>query len=154
MKKKKIIFITGEFIPYTRSIGGAIRVVSFIRTLKKHNLSLISVKNFFFGYFGFKSYLKDVDKIYLSSGRLDKSKWYTYLLSFIRLFFGNIFYILAIDNNYFNLNKYKNKLEHLLKKKNPDYVIISAPPFSLLKLVIKIRKINKNIKIILDYRDG
>ncbi len=154
LKKKKILFITGEFIPYTRSVGGAIRVISFLKTLKNYNLSLISVKKNFYGYFGFKSYLRDVNKIYLNSEKFEKSKWYAYLLSFIKLFFGNFLYIVGIDNNYLNLAKYKIKLDYLLKYEKPEYIIISAPPFSLLKLVTKIRKADKNAKIILDYRDG
>ena len=41
-----------------------------------------------------------------------------------------------------------------MKKKKIDYVIISSPPFSLFYLVRKIRLKFKQIKIILDYRDG
>ena len=33
--RKNILFITGQFIPYAKSIGGVIRVYSFLQTLKK-----------------------------------------------------------------------------------------------------------------------
>ena len=41
-----------------------------------------------------------------------------------------------------------------MKTFKPDYILITAPPFSLFKLVKNIRKINRKVKIILDYRDG
>ena len=101
MFKKKIVFITGEFIPYTQSIGGVIRVISYLRSLKKQNLTLISVKKKFYGYFGFKSNMKNIERIYLNSEKIYGSKWSYYILTLLKLFFSNIFYILGVDNNYF-----------------------------------------------------
>jgi hypothetical protein len=48
---------------------------------------------------------------------------------------------------------FKKKLRYN-KKNKIDYLIISSPPFSLFYLIKKIKHKFKNIKIILDYRDG
>ena len=32
--KKNVLFITGQFLPYTKSVGGILRVYSFLQTLK------------------------------------------------------------------------------------------------------------------------
>jgi hypothetical protein len=52
--KKNILFITGQFLPYTKSPGGILRVYSFLQTLKnKHNLCLLTNTGPYYGYLGF-----------------------------------------------------------------------------------------------------
>lgn len=154
MSKKKILFITGEFLPYTQSVGGVIRIISFISSLRKNNIKLISLKKKKYGYFGFQKYLKNIDKIYVDSNRLINGSWLNIIILGLKRFFSNSLYILGIDNNFFNIKKIQNKTVKILNSFNPEYIIISAPPFSLFKLVNIIRKKSKKIKIILDYRDG
>ena len=157
--KKKILIISGEFIPYTQSIGGVIRLISFIYSLKKHDIKILSFKKKYYGNFGFKKFISHA-KINYIVGNNDKvsdyifSKVYKYIHFISKLLFSNIFYLLAIDNNFFNQKKYISEIKKTLEEFKPDYVLISGPPFSLFKLVNVIKKINNNVKIILDYRDG
>ena len=65
--KKNILFITGQFLPYTKSVGGILRVYSFLQTLKnKHNLHLLTNSGVYYGYLGLpKKSLKEIKIIYL-----------------------------------------------------------------------------------------
>ena len=51
-----ILIVTGQFVPFTRSLGGVLRVYSFLQSLKKKNKLFLLVskdkskKNF--GYLG------------------------------------------------------------------------------------------------------
>lgn len=47
----------------------------------------------------------------------------------------------------------KNKILDFINKNKINKVIISGPPFSLFTLTSYVKKMNKNIKVILDYRD-
>lgn len=152
MFKKKILFITGEFLPYTRSVGGIIRALSFINDIKKlHDVKILSAKKNFYGYFGFKSHLSGIKKKYIYvEKKIQKNK----ILLFLKYIFPRIVYTFAFDYNFFYLKNYKKALNREIVFFKPDYILISAPPFSLFKLVNEIKKKNENIKIILDYRDG
>ena len=90
MIKKKILFIAGEFIPYTQSIGGVIRLISFLKSLNGHEIKLISIKKKNYGYFGFKKYVNHVQKIYLKSTPVSKHSLKNYLFLFLKLFFSNL----------------------------------------------------------------
>ena len=150
----KILIITGQFAPYTKSLGGILRVYSFLKLLKKkHKIFLVASKcvtNTNYGYLGLiKKSIKDVDINYINN---NDSTFISSILNF-RLF-RNLFYLLGIDYAS-NINaEYLKKSCDLIKKNKIDYLIISSPPFSLFYLVKKIRYKFKNIKIILDYRDG
>ena len=65
--KKKILFISGEFVPYTQSIGGVIRLISFIYSLKNYNVKVISLKKKRFGYFGLKKYISHSEIKYINT---------------------------------------------------------------------------------------
>ena len=150
----KILIITGQFAPYTKSLGGILRVYSFLKLLKKkHKIFLVASKcvtNTNYGYLGLiKKSMKDVDINYINN---NDSTFISSILNF-RLF-RNLFYLLGIDYAS-NINaEYLKKSYDIIKKNKIDYLIISSPPFSLFYLVKKIRYKFKNIKIILDYRDG
>lgn len=152
--KKKILFISGEFIPYTQSIGGVIRLISFIYSLKNYKIKIISLKKKKFGYFGFKKYISHSQIKYLNTKIKDKVSILHIFISIFKKIFSNFVYIFAIDHNFFNNQKYRIEIQETLKTFKPDYILITAPPFSLFKLVKNIRKINRKVKIILDYRDG
>ena len=150
---KKILFITGEFLPNTSSVDGVIRVISFLKSLKDHKVKLISLKRKNMVTWVSK-YVNHVDKIYIDSGSINNNLNYNFFVRAFKRIFSNFFYLIAIDNNFFHLQKYKTKIIKEIRLFRPDYVIISAPPFSLFRLVNTIKKKFENIKIILDYRDG
>lgn len=154
MIKKKILVICGEFIPYTQSIGGAIRLISFLKSLKRHELKLITLKKKYYGYFGFKNYCNHVKKEYLGKFKNNQSIFIKIILFIFKFFFSNILYITGIDQNFFNQKLYFEAVEKSLLKFKPDFILISAPPFSLFRIVNQIRKVDNKVKIILDYRDG
>ena len=150
----KILIISGQFIPFTKSLGGILRVYSFIKLLNKKNdvFLLVSkpVKNKSYGYLGLPR--KDLGKVNINyiSNKSPKitSSMFNYKL------LRNIFYLFGFDYAFYLNSKYIEKCNDLIKKNNINYVIVSSPPFSLFYLVKKIKKRFKNIKIILDYRDG
>ena len=150
----KILIITGQFVPYTKSLGGILRVYSFLRSLKKkHQLFLLSSKSSTkkkYGYLGLKK--KDLKGINIKYIENDNLKLVSAFFNF--KLFRNIFYLLGLDYTFNITSKYLNKCFEIINKNNIEYVIISSPPFSLFYLVKKIKKKFKNIKIILDYRDG
>ena len=153
--KKKILLITGEFIPYTQSIGGVIRLISFIYSLKKHDIEVLSFKKKFYGYFGFKKFIRHAKIRYIGAnkdkfGNYISSKIYRYISFISKLLFSNILYLLAIDNNFFNQKNYISEIKKTLNEFKPNYILISGPPFSLFKLVNVIKKLDNKVKIILD----
>ena len=150
MTKRKILIITGEFLPNTPSIGGVIRLVSFLNSLKGHKIKLISVKKKYYGYFGFKKYVNHVEKIYINTDLSYKDNWHRYIFYLIKIFLSNLFYILGIDHNYFNHKKLSQQTYKIIKSFKPNYILITAPPFSLFRLVNVVRKIDTKVKIILD----
>lgn len=152
--KKKILFISGEFVPYTQSIGGVIRLISFLYSLKGHKIKIISLKKKSFGYFGLKKYISHVQIKYINTKIYGQFTLLKYFFLILKKLFFNFLYIFAIDYNFFYNKKYLEEIEKSLKTFKPDYILITAPPFSLFRLVTNIRKQNKKIKIILDYRDG
>ena len=152
--RKKILLISGEFIPYTQSIGGVIRIISFLYSLRGHKIKVISLKKKIFGYFGLKKYISHAYIKYINI-KINKQKTLTnFFLAILKKLFSNILYLFAIDYNFFNNKKYLEETEKNLEIFKPDYILISAPPFSLFRLINKIRQKNKKVKIILDYRDG
>jgi len=150
----KILIITGQFPPFTKSLGGILRIYSFLMTLKKkHKVFLlsgkcISKKNY--GYLGLPK--KDLMGVKINYLNNDNFKIITLLSNY--KFLRNLFYILGFDYALNINNKYFDEVCKIIKINKIKYVIISSPPFSLFYLVKRIKKKFKNIKIILDYRDG
>lgn len=151
MKKKKILIITGEFLPHTESVGGVIRVFSFLKTLKNYKKYVVCKKSKFRGYFGLKKYLINTSIIHINKF---SNKQNNIFIKIIKYFFSNLLYLFAIDNSFFFLKLYKKKILKVLETEKINKVLISGPPFSIFYLVPFIRSKYPNIKIILDYRDG
>lgn len=154
MIKKKILIISGEFIPFTQSIGGVIRIISFLKSLKGHELKLITLKKKYYGYFGFKNYISNVKKEYIGEQKNKKNTLFKIILLILKFFFSNTLYIAGIDQNFFNQKLYFKAVKKNLLQFKPNFILISGPPFSLFRIVNQIRKVDDKVKIILDYRDG
>ena len=86
MTKRKILIITGEFLPNTPSIGGVIRLVSFLKSLQGNEIKLISVKKKYYGYFGFKKYVEHVEKIYINTELPYQNNWRRYIFYLMKIF--------------------------------------------------------------------
>jgi glycosyltransferase involved in cell wall biosynthesis len=159
MIKKNILFITGQFLPYTQSVGGIIRIYSFLQTLKnKYNLHLLTSSGTYYGYLGIsKKNLKKIKITYLKKKNNLLFNDHNHILArslFYNKIFINIFYLLGIDYSFFFVNQYFKETIKIIDSKKINYIIISAPPFSLFFLIKKIKLLYPNIKIIIDYRDG
>ena len=152
--KKNILLITGQFIPYTKSIGGVIRIYSFLQSLKKkHNIYLLANAGNYNGYLGLSK--KNLDFINITY--LKKKNKLVKLDLFKDLVFKiikNFFYLVSIDRTFTSTSRYFQETLKIIVSKKIDYIIISGPPFSLFFLIKKIKKNFPYIKIIVDYRDG
>lgn len=149
---KKILIITSQFPPYTISIGGVIRVFSFIQSLKNTNkVYVISGKTKYYGYLGIKKLLKNIKINFLSRKKNIKKNIFTKGLYYL---FNNFFYLLGVDGSIGEINEFFVETEKLIISKKIDIIILSGPPFSLFYLVKRIKNRFPKIKIILDYRDG
>jgi len=153
--KKNILFITGQFVPYTQSVGGIIRVYSFLQTLKKkYNLYLLSNSGNYKGYLGLsKKSLDRVNITYLNHRNLTLKLNIFKFFNFVK-YFKNFLYLLSLDYNFSYSSSYYQESLRIIQLKKIDYIIVSAPPFSLFFLIKKIKKNFPHIKIIVDYRDG
>ena len=68
MKSKRILIITSQFPPFSNSLGGVIRTLSYTKKLKKNffDVYVLTKKNNFHNYFGYKDYLEDLNIIYIN----------------------------------------------------------------------------------------
>lgn len=159
--KKNILFITGQFLPYTKSVGGILRVYSFLQTLKnKHNLHLLTNSGLYYGYLGIsKKSLEEIKIIYLKKKNnaqnfFSNNKTLLFRIFNFNKFFQNLLYLLSIDYSFFFIDEYYKESIKIIDSKKINYLIISAPPFSLFFLIKRIKIKYPDIKIIVDYRDG
>lgn len=150
----KVLIVTGQFLPYTKSLGGILRVLSFVKDIKKKNkVYLIASKctsNQKYGYLGIpKNDLKNVKINYIKN---NNQKYFHSIINF--KLFRNLFYLFGFDYA-LNLNqRYYKICCKIIKEEKINFLVISSPPFSLFYIVKRIKKKFNNIKIILDYRDG
>ena len=159
IKKKNILIITSQFLPYTKSIGGIARVFGFTQELKKkYNVRILTQKNKYYGYLGLNKYVKDFDIDFISTKAHKQSaqinKFFKLIKNIIKTIFRNLFYILSIDSLFIYKSNYSISALKLIKKSKIDIVLVSSPPFSLLSISRNIKKKYPNVKIVLDYRDG
>jgi hypothetical protein len=157
--KRNILFITGQFLPYTKSAGGILRVYSFLQTLKnKHNLYLLTNSGPYYGYLGFsKKTLKEIKIIYLRNKKknlITFSKSLLFRILNYNKIFRNLLYLFCIDYSLFFIDRYYEKTVKIINEQKINYIVFSGPPFSLFFLIKKIKVQYPSIKIIIDYRDG
>ena len=159
--KKNVLFITGQFLPYTKSVGGILRVYSFLQTLKnKHNLYLLTNSGLYYGYLGIrKKSLKEIKITYLKKKNNVNSFFLNCKTLLFRIFnfnkfFQNLLYLFCIDYSFFFIDQYYKETIKIIDSKKINYIIISAPPFSLFFLIKRIKLKHPDIKIVVDYRDG
>lgn len=149
---KNVLIICGQFVPFTRSLGNSIRLLSFGLTLKKkYKINYLFTGSNFFSYFGFREEFKNF-KLY----KVSNKNIFSYI-NFIlfRILFPSIGYLLSYDYASCYYENILKKSRILIKKKKIKYVILSAPPFSFFKIGPKLKsEFGNEIKIIFDYRDG
>tara|TARA_Y100000768_G_scaffold383933_1_gene366975 strand:- start:683 stop:1936 length:1254 start_codon:yes stop_codon:yes gene_type:complete len=167
MNKNNILIITNEFLPYTRSLGGILRMLTLSEFLSKNNYSVhvLTSKSYHKKIEGYQNILENISLHYVNNyknyGKVTKknikSNFTFYVLSILRVLFYNFYHSLicfGFDQARINLKKYKIQSAQIIEKYKIKHVIISSPPFSLFLISKYLKKKNLNIKIIHDYRDS
>jgi len=161
--KKKILIITNEFIPYTLSLGGIVRVLSLSNFLINKNIEvyILTSKNNFQGYFGYEDLVSNIKIHYIDDA---KPSLKTFIIESIfvpikilkRIFpkSFNLLVFFGIDQAYFKIKKYQIISDKLIKDNNINNLLISSPPFSLFFISSYLRSRNPKLNIIHDYRDS
>ncbi len=174
---EKILIITYDMIPYSGAWGGAQRMYFLAEHLFKngYDVTVISTKKDFKGYFGkeinfntiyLESKLTNITSKTSNSNNKkmenypDQKTVKNHLKRFLKkpLTFYN-----GVKLNEPNpaqglyaliwLNENKNNIANFINKNKINKVIVSGPPFSLFTLTSYIKRMDKNVKVILDYRD-
>jgi len=174
---EKILIITYDMIPYSGAWGGAQRMYFLAEHLFKngYDVTVISAKKDFKGYFGkeinfntiyLESKLTNITSKTSNSNNKkmenypDQKTVKNHLKRFLKkpLTFYN-----GVKLNEPNpaqglyaliwLNENKNNIGNFINKNKINKVIVSGPPFSLFTLTSYIKRMDKNVKVILDYRD-
>ena len=174
---EKILIITYDMIPYSGAWGGAQRMYFLAEHLFKngYDVTVISAKKDFKGYFGkeinfntiyLESKLTNITSKTSNSNNKkmenypDQKTVKNHLKRFLKktlTFYNDIklnepnpaqgLYALIW------LNENKNNIGNFINKNKINKVIVSGPPFSLFTLTSYIKRMDKNVKVILDYRD-
>ena len=124
----KILIITGQFAPYTQSLGGILRVFSFLKTLeKKYKIFLVASKSFKNKKYGYLGLLKkDLKNFNINYIKNNNSRLILSLFNF--RIFRNLFYLLGFD--------------YTLNIKDDVYELPELPKYSR----IRYKYINSNIE--------
>lgn len=166
MNKKKILIITNEFIPYTRSLGGVLRMLYLTKLLVQNGLSVHvlthRLKDFYIDDYNYL--LNDINIHYINNQNTNnKKKIFNFqtikknLIRIVKYLFYDLYNSLicfGFDQARFSLNSYEKKANEIIKNHNINNVIISAPPFSLFFISKSLKKNFNQLKIIYDYRDS
>lgn len=166
MNKKKILIITNEFIPYTRSLGGVLRMLYLTKLLVQNGLSVHilthKLEDFYIDDYNYL--LNDINIHYVNNQNINNKKkifkFHTIKKNLIRivkyLFYDlyNSLICFGFDQARFSLINYERKANNIIKNHKINNVIISAPPFSLFFISKSLKKNFNQLKIIHDYRDS
>ncbi len=176
-KKEQLLIITYYMIPYCPTFGNCQRMFFLADTLsKKFDVTIIHFKETEFNLLGqnmsYKSLVFDIKNKFINRFLYRRKSYYLpnsdinqqVIESNFNRFFKNIikkiycFFLLEIHNSLSLkakvwINYIKPDILSFIKKNNIENVIISGPPFALFDAVDFIKKKNRDINVILDYRD-
>jgi hypothetical protein len=174
---KKVLIIAGDFVPYSPSLGGVIRILTLADFLHKkgYDISIITSRSRDFGYFGYedtvkKFHIEYVDnrlqayifKSAMDKKAVDKSQGKSGVdpvkkfLTAIKYRLKNLVYEFSVpDINIFMKSRFYKKAMSLILKDGIQNLIISSPPHSMqvVGTMIK-RRLKDRINYIADYRDS
>ncbi|BDU51413.1 hypothetical protein [Haliovirga abyssi] len=159
----KLLIITYDMIPYSNAWGNCQRMYYLGEYLNKKSdmeVHMIASK---------KNYIDNFNKEinfkieYFPSENNEKNKKSKKSITardliknifkkFDKIYFNDPFPGMGLLGFLWYIKNKKNIIQYI-KKEKINKIIISGPPFSLYYLVNDIKKINSNIKIILDFRD-
>ena len=111
----KVLIITNEFIPYTQSLGGVIRVLSLSNYLINNNFEvhLLSTKSVYKSYYGYEHIFKKLNVHFVNSNQISNNFFFKKINFFVKIIKK---IILMISYNFYQLLS----LFVLLKTKGSD----------------------------------
>lgn len=162
--KERLLIITYDMIPYSNSWGSCQRMYYLAKELKNQNfdISMIAALKSKFGFFGKKINfdIEYLPKKNIINKKTEKKRKKELIIKFLKkigkridkFYFNDPFPGMGLLG-YFWIKKSKKDILNFIKEKQIKKIIISGPPFSLFSLIHDIKKIEKDIKIVLDLRD-
>jgi len=179
---KKVLIVANDFLPYSPSLGGVIRVLTLAEYLSKNGFEvfIIASKSADFGFYGYEeklkyfkiTYIDNKLQSYIFKGAAQKKEFLNEntnnsqkknlktLLKKFTVFFKYKLKKVVIefsipDTNVFVKNQFIKKAKKLIKEYKIGNVIVSSPPHSMQLVGYKLKKYFKNnINLIADYRDS
>lgn len=166
---KQVLLICQHFIPYTQSVGGVARVLSIAQELinNDYTVHILSSNGVDFGYLGYGDlhkkvhvfYINDIYKAKTQQSMKPKKKLaekfspksVDVLTNFAKKIAKEI---LVPDSGIFVIKKYVKKAEEIIQKNNIPNVIVSSPPHSMQIVGLRLKEKNKDLNLIVDYRDS
>lgn len=161
--KKKVLIIVRDFLPYTLSVGGIIRVLKLAEFLKERDFEvhILAAEGIFVDYFGYETVVKKL-KTYYVKDRLQRflckrasnvnktrpSKYNGALKYIDKKFF-------IPDKGIFFVKNFFNRAKEIINAENIRNIIVSSPSHSsqLIGLMLK-RHYGQKVNFIVDYRDS
>ena len=117
----KVLIVSGQFVPFTKSLGGILRVYAFSQSLvkKNHKVFLLVSKNSLNKTYGYLGLLKkDLRKIKIKYIQSKNTQISNSIFNFKLL--RNIFYLLGFDYAFNLNNKYYEECLKIIESNNID----------------------------------
>lgn len=170
--KPNLLLLTHHFLPYSPSFGQTARLYFMAEHFSnKFNVYVVAASGKKeYGYFGCKindniniSYIfdknhREVEQIDIPKGTRFKKLIYVNkhyeIKRTLNIISNRVRSLIEIDRYEPVVSKLYQESMRLIGKKDISIVIISPPPFSLLKISSRFKKSIPNLKIIIDYRDS
>lgn len=168
LSKKPILVLCHDFIPYYKSLGGVVRMVTLCDFLQRqgHSVFVLAKSGTFQSYHGYDSLVDKIHIQYLTHPMEPQNPKRS--SSFTRPTLGSIltyrikrivkdltrFFIIP-DQGAWMVNKYYCAACSIIDKEHINHIIISSPPHSIQKVGLKLKNHYKEkINLVVDYRDS
>lgn len=171
MKKKKVLIIIREFIPYTHSLGSSIRVLKMAEFFNQNGIEvyLLAAKGEEIGFFGYRNTMETMNLSYVDDAL---QKYVTRRIHERKVdfqtgrFFGIKKKVLSAgkkaineisipDEGIYFVNRYVRKAMEIINRNGIRNIIVSSPAHSAQVIGMKLKKrLGDRINLIVDYRDS
>jgi hypothetical protein len=162
---KKVLLITRDFIPFTESLGGLIRVLTLADYLFRNGFQvfILTSRGYEHGYFGYEEEIKRYSVVYINDMlKYNKDKnakrhikgntWKSRLMDHFRAFVRQT---IVPDKHIILVRSYFSAAVGIIRENGIKNLIISSPPFSLqITGYFLKRKFGSEIMFLSDYRDS
>jgi len=169
MDRKKILIIVRDFVPYSFTLGGSLRVLKLAEFLSRNNVEvyILAARGEMISYFGYEDKIKQWnvtyvdDKLQYLLTRIynDKKKGKSLVQKFnpVLYFFKKLIDEFSIpDRGRYFVKNFVNKAGEIIRNHHISNIFVSSPPHSTQLIGLKLRKFSLpgKLNIIVDYRDS